>query len=405
MSGDEEQEGTVEDIAKDVLPEKIEQPAVPIALDKLYPWHRPRKQWVRSVQWCHLSSDLMDKLVGAPGVGSNQSANPEFRYLTLPGIDYFDVRLVGEECLKKGWKLTATGFLAGSVEKPLMARAQFTASRLIDTGLISRSSITLPNRIEEVSSNSSQAYKEIQQRAPFHAINVDACGSIAPPSADHANRLVDAIHRIVELQLKTAVHRWLLFITTNVRPDNLSPETLSKLTSVIYANAAKNEKFESDAPIALVDTQGTIAEAVTEAASENGIKFVRLFSMGIGKWLLNLARQKNWSVKMHRSCCYSTPPDNQYEPSMPSLAFEFVPPPPGLEDSTGVSRAKPAEGGLSEDLSLRVVEHVRQMIDLDELLVEDPQLATELKSQTTELLTAVGYTEEALRQFAEENFG
>ena len=55
-------------IADDVLPEQIDEPAVPVELNELFPWHRPRKQLVREQQWLRFSKQLIEREKGGHGL-------------------------------------------------------------------------------------------------------------------------------------------------------------------------------------------------------------------------------------------------------------------------------------------------------------------------------------------------
>src|SRR4051812_13554844 len=57
------------------------------------PWHHPVKQIVRDEQWAKLVAKLFDE-DGVPPDGI-------LRYLTLPGNDLLDVRVVAEACAGK----------------------------------------------------------------------------------------------------------------------------------------------------------------------------------------------------------------------------------------------------------------------------------------------------------------
>ena len=94
---------------------------------------------------------------------------------------------------------------------------------------------------------------------------------------------------------------------------------------------------------------------------------------------------------MHNSYCYSTKPDDDDTATMPSLAFEFIPPDPGLSDNFGVTSATPKPGGSKQDLSIRIAEKVAQIEDLDTKLQNDPQLNNQMRKRTKNLLTEIGY--------------
>ena len=97
-------------IVDDVLPAEIVDLAVPVALDRLLPWHRPRKQLVRENQWINLSRRLIEKERNKPGLRAPGTSLREVRYLTLPGIDYLDVRQLADVCRELDCSLTSTGF-------------------------------------------------------------------------------------------------------------------------------------------------------------------------------------------------------------------------------------------------------------------------------------------------------
>lgn len=385
-----------EDIADDVLPVTVELPAVPIKLDSIQPWHRPRKQVIREQQWVMFSARLIDRIKDTPALRPGLDGIREVRYLTLPGIDYLDVRLLADVCRDLDCVLTTTGFLAEQENTPVRARAQFREDSLVKAKHITDQSTTLSQRFEEISSESSQAYRDIRSRGPFHIVNVDACGSIALPKANHAQRMIDAIFKVVELQLNISSHRWLMFLTADVRKDNIEPDTLANLSEAIHQNARDNEVFRTGASNVLAEEGLEIEAAVAAAMSADGPRFLRLFALGFAKWLLHLAGEKQWNLKMHNSYCYSTSHADEVGPTMPCLAFEFVPPNPGLRDRFQVANAAPAAGGVEQDLSLRAIEKVREMQDLDEKLKADHNLRSEMIEKTKNLLAEAGYAASAL---------
>ena len=84
-------------IADDVLPARIDELAVPVELNILFPWHKPRKQLVRKRQWLNSSRSLIERGKGNPGLlPQPPHGYPVVSYLTLPGIDYLDVRQLAE---------------------------------------------------------------------------------------------------------------------------------------------------------------------------------------------------------------------------------------------------------------------------------------------------------------------
>lgn len=384
-------------IADDVLPVIADDLAVPVELNQLMPWHRPRKQFIRERQWIYFSERLINEQKNTPSLPIPPQGVPEVRYLTLPGTDYLDVRLLGELCLRLDCCLTSTGFLAGGETNPYVARAKVREGALIEAGYITDKSYTFRRRLEDVTSAKGQAYREIQRKGPFHIVNIDACGSIAAPAADHATRLIDAIYRIIEFQFATKSGRWLLFVTADIRHNSIAAETLCRLCKAIYQNADEDEGFRNSVLSLFGENDADITSIVSEISGHTGEKFLKLFSLGFAKWLLHLARAKEWDMHTHSTYCYSTKGKEDETPTMVCLAFEFLPPPPGLHDRFQVSRAEPIDIGQSQDTSIRVVTKISEMANLDNRMRACANLREQMVERTKQLLKEIGYSPEVLR--------
>lgn len=383
-------------IVDSVLPQEVEQLAKPRKLDRTFAWHRPRKQFIRERQWLAYSTTLIGKLKGTPALPEQLGGKFEVKYLSLPGIDYLDVELLADCCRELGCVLTNTGYLGTQEDNPTKARAQFREQALIDSDQITIRSQTFSRRLEEISHTEGTAYKDLARRGPFHIVNVDACGSIAPSGDESAQRMIDAVYRIIEFQLNHANDRWLLFLTADVRLDEFSQMTLQSLMEAIVSNAKSCDQF-SDGAVALFGDDGDdVPTAIGKAKVDQNEKYIRLFSLGITKWFLHLAQSKGWELKMHNSYFYSTLPKTDDRPTMPCLAFEFLPPAPALKDPFGVTNAMPKQGGTAADMSLRALEKVSAMYDVDQSLEQDPALRQKLNERTKDLLGSIGYAASAL---------
>ena len=387
---------TDQQIVDGVLPPTVDTPAVPVRLNKLFPWHRPRKQLVREQQWIYFSRRLITQERGKSTLPEVSDRDPKVRYLTIPGIDYLDVRLLASLCRDLNCCLASTGFQSGGEGNAHVARAQLREKSLIDAGHITIDSHTFARRFEDITHTSGQAYRDLRRRGPFHIVNIDACGSIAPPSAGHANRLIDALHRILELQFELMTGRWLLFVTADVRPDSIAQETLDQLCKAIIANADENEDFRALATPLLNPKEVDIRAAVKTASARAGTTFLQLFSLGLAKWLLDLAKGKNWDMKTHHPYCYSTMPAQDDTPSMACLAFEFFPPPAGLQDRFGISRATPVPNAPLEDTSIRAANKIRDMANADCRITADKTLRTHMTENLRRALAEAGYEPAAL---------
>ncbi|MBA4049993.1 MAG: hypothetical protein C0464_03185 [Cyanobacteria bacterium DS2.008] len=386
-----------EQIADDVLPPSVEQIAVPIELNSVFPWHRPRKQFVRREQWVKLSSRLIDRVLGTPTLPTQLDGRHEVKYLTLPGLDYLDVEMVAHNVKTRNCILTSIGFLENSVGNAASARAELRQESLVRSGTISDRSHTFNRRIQEITKKSSPAYRELKNKGPFHVINLDACGSMALPGTPNENQMINVIHTLLEYQFGTCKGRWLLFVTTDVRQEQFSEETIARLHQSVKSNALQSNDFLQAALQFFGIPDVEIEDAIQQYVNGGSDHFMMSFALGFGKWLLALAREKDWDMKMHSSYCYSTTPEGDDRASMPCMAFEFIPPEVQLIDPFGVVPIAVPNTPKYAERSLRVLEKVATIDNLDDRLKADDALRQELLIETKFHLERIGYSDEALQ--------
>ena len=282
-----------------------------------------------------------------------------------------------------------------------MARAKMREQALIESGYISDKSFIQPSLLENLADRKSQAYLDIQRKGPFHIVNVDACGSIALPSAHHARRLIDAIYQLVKFQLSYKRGSWLLFLTTDIRPDSVAEETLCRLWGTVEKNANSDKMFRRKV-LSLFELQDDAdILGLHKLVSCPGEKFLRLFSLGFGKWLLHLASDHSYRMKAHPAYCYSNTEKGDETPTMACLAFEFLGKKPDQADPFGVARSNQqpvhsTDVGPSD--SVRVAKKMGEMANLDLRMEADDHLRIEMTEATKSLLEEAGYPPEVLQQ-------
>jgi len=386
-------------LGESALPAKVEELAVPLPLNTLQPWHTPRKQFIREWQWKHHTERLIDALRNSHYLKEKDQLN----YLSFPGIDYFDVEVIGKVAQDKGVKLNTLGFLYEAGKERVRARSHLRAQSLIDSGLMEDTSITVPYRIEDIVRSNGQIRTEVKSRAPFHIVNIDACGSIAPPSAHPSNRIINALHHLVRLQLDRLRHPWLLFVTTNVQPDNLSCKVRSELEEVIKHNADDSEGFRLGAINCLGGTSSTDLEDAINYA-RNPLKFHSLFSLGFSKWLLRNAKCVDWDVKCLEFYGYSTLSVTKHI-SMPCLAYEFIPRPVGYTDRAEIVESPTIGPVVGTNYSMHAITSTQRMENIDHLFAQNPETRDEFAEKQRSLLVRAGYQEAALYDFDSKFIG
>lgn len=378
------------DLADASLPPDVSALAVPIPLSSFMPWHRPRKQFIRERQWGKFAHQLLTRL----GVG-DATGPRNIRYLTLPGIDYLDVRILAGVCTKRGCTLTSTGFLSMSEGNPVRARAAFREEQLKQAGHVTDDSITLPNRLEEIASGTSQAHRELRRRASFDIVNIDACGSIAKPDSQHPWRLLDALYKLVEMQIDTRRTPWMLYLTTDARQDSLSGALRQAFTDAIVTNAAHPDFDLGARELFTIPSIEAFSQGLEANTSDPG-RFLSFYTLGLSKWLLHLCSAAGWEVRALDHFCYSTMPPDDPQPTMACLAFEFMPRPLALIDGSGAVNVEPQAYIPAENYSMRALNSARSMANLDHLMQSNNDLRARMIAKTKLLLEEAGYLPETL---------
>ena len=128
------------------------------------------------------------------------------------------------------------------------------------------------------------------------------------------------------------------------------------------------------------------------------MEFLRLFSLGLAKWFLHLAREREWDMRTRYPYCYSTMPEGDDTPSMACLAFEFLPPLGGLQDPFNVVRAEPARGPGREDAAIRAATEIGAMENADSRMREDEGLRIRMTRDLRRLLEEAGYGADVLEE-------
>ena len=356
------------------------------------PWHHPRKQYVRIHQWCR----SVRKLISELGLGPE---NP-FRYLTLPGNELLDVRALHGVCETAGVKLRYLGF--NSVERggDDQAELNLSQSEVLALASIDPFSSVIEYRLEEAANQRSPAFVRTSRSAPFHAINVDLCDSIANRDIDNPRgSALGALAKLLELQLQTT-RPWLLFITTLARPGLVSPRTRAGFMSAIAHNTAASVGFKHELARLLSGTAEELDSTLAQAWSGQSPDFLHLFCTGLGKWLLALLGQTAPPRKLAllSSFYYQVGPTG---PDMLSLAFRCSTSQQRVTDSHGIlSEAEPQILLSEAEAALQIAKELQKSSDLDQLLADNSQLTDKLIRQAGRLLATARYREDAYPQWA-----
>lgn len=368
------------------LAENVDDISVPEPL-RFAPWHKPRKQYVRKHQWIHHANSIISKLKED---GWLEESVP-LKYLTLPGPDLLDVKLMADVCSDHDIDLHYTGFCYVQETEAVRLRRNSQQFGLDRGDQIREGSGVHISRLEEISTNNSEARTLMERGGPYSIINIDACEPIASDDKNQTGRLVDAIKTIVQYQMDVNRQPWMLYLTTPVQTDSVSAEALLALHDQVHRNVRSDADFAAELMQQFSDGE-EVEQYLERVSKADGLEFVQTITLGISKWLVHLAEQANFKVKKLPAVCYSMFRREPFLPNMISTCYLFLPCPIQLFDQTGLTQNVTLEQGTPP-----ISDHIRALRksigieNLDDKLVNDAELKQQMINETKSLLSAVGY--------------
>jgi hypothetical protein len=358
------------------------------------PWHKPRKHWLRLNQWAVEARKLIEQL-------GSRHKEKVLTYLTLPGTDMLDVRIMCDVCEKHGYKVKYLGFNdPGEVANNHQLELNISESELAKSGAVHPESFVVTDKFEALANNAKVAYQKMADFGSFDVVNLDLCNSMAGyVPLQQQETYFDALAKLIEFQAQNRVNPWLLFITTRVDRKTIKAEALSSLLSCISQNIANHQSFHEEIKKGF-KLDGTIVK--------NGINGQRLsaqqlydgFSIGLGKWLLQYlgSGQPKWTLEMLPSWCYTVNPANQVA-DMVSFAFKCAPIRERKVDRSRLSspRGVSAEMEPVSELkaALALLKTLKEMQNIDAQLEADRPEMDNLIKLAAQLMARARYDETA----------
>lgn len=348
------------------------------------PWHKPRKQWIRRHQWhAEVRQLLADTHFPADG--------RIFRYLSMPGEDLLDVRVLREACEEAGVQLRFTGLnavKAGSADDLQLNLAESAVRGLAN---VHSGSQVLREMFQNIADKEALAHQEVANSGPFNAINVDLCDHLLLREQDGSSpTIIDAIARIIENQIEQASQPWLLFITTRIRPGSVERRNLAALMAAIADNISRHDQFAQAASSLLELEAGSLQAALEDPDQLDPGRFKTIFTLGFGKWLLAYldSAQPRCGATQRPSCFYSV---HAGQPDMLSLAYrvEVRRSPPA--DRYNIVGQNVAAVPQEAELAIELLHAVREVFDLDEYLAGDQPGLEQAVNETESLLRDLNY--------------
>lgn len=352
------------------------------------PWHKPRKQYVRVNQWIHHSRS---RVVALQGAGHFTGGVP-LKYLTLPGPDLIDIRLMTELCTELGVKLHYTGFCTDTDDQQTRLRQNINQFRASHNTTVAIGSDVHKVALQGVVDKGSAAHNELQKGGPYQVVNIDACTPLLTGNADATGRLIDAVRAIVEFQINAGAAPWILLLTTPVQRDHISEDLLANLNTAIETNYTASDIF-AEALNQCFDQGENLETFLIRMSQVHGENFVNIATLGISKWLVHLGEDGGSRVKKMEGFCYSTFGAHPLEPNMISVCYLFEKQPVRLRDRSGITRNQTQATNIPNPSDhTRALRKSFGMTNVDRLMRGDHRLYGKMIDETMGLLSDIGYS-------------
>lgn len=337
------------------------------------PWHRPRKQYIRTFHWGRLTEALMIQL--------NLKYRP-LQYLTLPGEDMLDIRVLNGVCKKHGVKLKYLAFKEGGLKEE-DDEFYLSASEVSKLSHIHKDSQPIIGVFQRLGDKKSKAFDYAKHFGHFDIINLDLCDCITADKTYFA-----ALNSLLNLQM-TRTAPWILFLTTRAGPSDGNKIVMSKIWSCVDGNIQRYKKFRDD----FGKFWGTAAPSryskIEKAA--NVPKFAKMFGISISKWLLQFMMSNSplCTVKILEG--YQFRIHQKIHPTMISVAFFFKPIiKPRIDICRLATRAAKVKSKTinRERIACAIISSASSFRDLDLLMQKRTRLNKRMISETKDFLKA-----------------
>jgi len=345
-------------------------------------WHRPRKQWIRLRQWNVQIGQLINEL--------NLVDRP-LRYLSLPGQDFLDIRVVRELCGRKNVQLHCLGFDNGTYSPETETERNISKNEVLQSPIIYPGSDVKKDNFARISDENSQAYKVAKHHGPYDIINLDLCGSF---SRRQGRPYYDALCNVIDFQIRERSQPWLFFLTTRADIGQVNTNELTNYWQNLRYNVLQSDTFR-DRLDRLLDNRleqinGNLQQ---ELIRLERTKFGRLFALCITKWLLRLMSSGSplWVTDMLDSYWYRV--SSAKTPNMLSLAFRFHQITEPRQDPTGLAETQDPQNIQVDEaqLAISALTKTESIVDVDKLLIDDRTLYNKMVAESKKLLGSARY--------------
>lgn len=350
----------------------------PPSVPAFQPWHRPRKQYVRSEQWCSEYQWL----------GEQRPEGATLRYLGLPGADLLDLRYLTAHpgARRRNQFLRFLGFdRSAKPGMPGNERLNISERELRDLPMVDDRSKVFSDEFKLLADRDSVAWQAADEFECFDIINLDLCGSLMIDEPELSLSNYDAILALMRFQ-RYQRRPWSLLLTSRIGHDKVHPDVRSKLWKLFDQNMDQCAPF-AEAVRARFDFQPQDESALDSCTQR---EFFHVVVAALGKWMLRYAIDMNARLELASATAYQVWGGSE-DIDMASLVFRFTPD-PGASVGDPAALASQIPSVLNEcELAAPLPGLVADVIDIDALLRGDEDALDAYISSSADLLELAHY--------------
>ena len=355
------------------------------------PWHKPRKQYVRDIQWRAQIVALLEE---------GRSERDTLRYLGLPGDDLLDLRYFHSEiCAPRNIGLRFLGFnTSANPASDGQTDLNVSFDEVRKLSAVDPNSDIIWDDFKLIGDDNSTAWQKAKSLGPYDVINLDLCDGFGK---HEPGRLDETYYAAINKLLSLQAHRmdsWLFFLTTRSERRHVHPDLLARLVAKYLSNLGTCEAFK----VASEEAFGISDESTLSAAAGTPEGHLAVLLVGLCKWFLGLstAHQPPWIVEVRSVIGYRVYARAEHD-DLISIALRFTPTFSPVIDPMGIANhavALPDEGSLAAE----AVRKIEKRACADDILTDDATLQKRMEDAMADLLVQARYDADAYRNWLSE---
>lgn len=385
-----------------ISPEGLKHAKIGLKSD-FYPWHKPRKHWVRVNQWNSSISRLIKTL-------KLDATTRSLSYLSLPGPDLLDIRAIQPICASVNVKLRFIGLNnIGNHEKEVQIEQALSIDEVHALSHIDAGSLVVLDKFEHIANENSVAYgRIIKDKASFDVVNIDLCCSFAETKPDESiPDYYNALYRLLRHQADTRPDDWLFFLTTRNNQDMVHPDAIGKLIESINNIIINDVEFKPLLIRRNIFQENNFVNDLIDTTQLDSRSFANSFLLGVGNWIVRalLDSSPKWKVSTLPVFGYHVA-EQSSDCDMISLGFYCSRVPEPAIDTQGLAGVSLHSNvqtfqQIAKGAVEKLISRIEGQTDIDVKLCKDNLLYQKSLDESATLLRAARYHEDVYREWAE----